>query len=93
MGKITSIYLTDEEAAQLKEFCEDNKCTQYSALKSALKELLSKPAKENQQEIFPQESLQPNQLSETKKLTATSGKGKRNRVREELLKYLKKTHI
>jgi len=46
MGKITSIYLTDEEVAELKKFCNENECTQYSALKTALRELLSKPVKE-----------------------------------------------
>jgi hypothetical protein len=48
MGKITSIYLTDEEAAELKKFCEENQCTQYSALKAVLRELLSKPMKEEE---------------------------------------------
>ena len=43
MGKITSIYLTDGEAKQLEKFCEENQCTQYSALKAALRELLIKP--------------------------------------------------
>ena len=46
MGKITSIYLTDEEATELKKFCDENQCTKYSALKTALRELLSKPIKE-----------------------------------------------
>ena len=40
MGKITSIYLTDEEASELKKFCEANQCSQYSALKLALRDLL-----------------------------------------------------
>jgi len=48
MGKITSIYLTDGEAKKLEKFCEENQCTQYSALKTALKELLLKPAEENE---------------------------------------------
>ena len=46
MGKLTSIYLTDKEVAELKKFCNENQCTQYSALKTALRELLSKPVKE-----------------------------------------------
>jgi len=48
MGKITSIYLTDGEAKKLEKFCEENQCTQYSALKTALRELLLKPAEENE---------------------------------------------
>lgn len=56
MGKITSIYLTDEEAAELKKFCEENQCTQYSALKAVLRELLSKPMKEKEESTtIPQE--------------------------------------
>ena len=43
MGKITSIYLTDEESKELQKFCEENQCTQYNALKTALRELLFKP--------------------------------------------------
>ncbi|MDH5732187.1 MAG: hypothetical protein OEY88_00190 [Candidatus Bathyarchaeota archaeon] len=39
MGRLTSIYLTDEEAEKLKKFCDDNQCTQYSALKTAISEL------------------------------------------------------
>jgi len=50
MGKITSIYLTDEEAIQLKKFCDENQCTKYSALKIAVKELLSKPIEETEEE-------------------------------------------
>jgi Holliday junction resolvase len=45
MGKVTSIYLTDEEIAELKKFCNENQCTQYLALKTAISELLSKPVK------------------------------------------------
>ena len=41
MGKVTSIYLTDEEAAMLKEFCSANGCTQYTAIKTALRDMLA----------------------------------------------------
>jgi Holliday junction resolvase len=43
MAKIVTIYLSNEEAKELQEFCNENQCTQYSALKTAVKELLSKP--------------------------------------------------
>ncbi len=46
MGKIVTVYLSDEEAKDLKTFCDDNRCTQYSALKTAVKELISKPIEE-----------------------------------------------
>ena len=45
MGRIFTVYLSDEESLQLKSFCDENQCTQYSALKTAVKELLSKPIK------------------------------------------------
>jgi len=45
MGKLTSIYLTDDEAAKLKKFCDENQCTQYSALKTAIRELMSRRAR------------------------------------------------
>ena len=54
MGKITSIYLTDKEVVELKKFCEENQCTQYSAMKTALRELTSKPVKEKSPTITPQ---------------------------------------
>jgi hypothetical protein len=38
-GKFTSIYLTDEEASELKRYC--HQCSQYSVLKTALREFLS----------------------------------------------------
>ena len=43
MGKITTIYLTNEEAEELAKFCNENGCSQYSAMKTALKQLLSRP--------------------------------------------------
>jgi Holliday junction resolvase len=43
MGKIVTIYLSDQEVHDLKEFCEENRCTQYSALKTAVKQLLFEP--------------------------------------------------
>jgi len=49
MGKIVTVYLTDEEAKELKQFCEENQCTQYSAMKTALKEILFKPMKETEE--------------------------------------------
>lgn len=43
MGKIVTIYLSDSESVELKGFCDENQCTQYSALKTAVRELLSRP--------------------------------------------------
>ena len=43
MGKIVTIYLTDEETTGLRRFCEENACSQYTAIKTGLRELLSRP--------------------------------------------------
>ena len=59
MGKITSIYLTDGEAKQLEKFCEENQCTQYSALKTALRELLSTPIKEEESSTLEERETSP----------------------------------
>lgn len=71
MGKITSIYLTDEEAAELKKFCEENRCTQYSAFKAALRELISKPFNETEESSStiegvetPQRGLEEDEVTE-----------------------------
>jgi hypothetical protein len=42
MGKIVTIYLSDRESSELKAFCDENQCTQYSALKTAVRVLLSR---------------------------------------------------
>jgi len=68
MGKITSIYLTEDEAKQLEKFCEENECTQYSALKTALRELLLKPVKENKAPaVDEKEEIAEDSAEETKK--------------------------
>ena len=51
MGKILTLYLSDEEAHQLKAFCDENQCTQYSALKIALKELLFNQVAKNEKPL------------------------------------------
>ena len=43
MGKIVTVYLTDEETKSLTRFCEENGCSQYTAIKTGLRELLSRP--------------------------------------------------
>jgi Holliday junction resolvase len=43
LGKIVTIYLSDDEARDLKEFCDESRCTQYSALKTAVRQLLYRP--------------------------------------------------
>jgi len=55
MGKIVTIYLTDEETIGLRKFCEENACSQYTAIKTGLRELLhqskaQKPTIEHEQE-------------------------------------------
>jgi len=85
MGKIVTVYLTDEEASELKQFCEENQCSQYSVMKTALKEILFKPTKETiegpsqtEEEIPELEALEDeilekdsedNEISEAEKFT------------------------
>ena len=52
MGKIVTIYLSDAEARDLENFCDENRCSQYSALKIAVKELLSKPIVKMEEETL-----------------------------------------
>ena len=91
MGKIVTVYLSDEEAKDLKTFCDDNRCTQYSALKTAVKELLSKPVKqvkdkqlirivESSSEKDPIKEKSPDEKKETNEAEADS--------LDELLKQL-----
>jgi len=42
MGKIVTVYLTDDETKNLTRFCEENACSQYTAIKTGL-ELLNRP--------------------------------------------------
>lgn len=58
MGKIVTIYLSDEEVRDLRDFCDENQCTQYSALKTAVKQLLSKPIQWEEEEDTPEESIE-----------------------------------
>ena len=91
MGKITSIYLTDGEAKKLEKFCEENQCTQYSVLKTAVRELLSKPIGEPEeespitQEIIPQD-YEDDEATEEDKQTEKRILGLR-----QLLRALQKT--
>ena len=51
MGKVVTLYLSDDAARDLKEFCDENQCTQYSALKTAVRQILSKPMQEGEVDI------------------------------------------
>jgi hypothetical protein len=50
VGKVVTIYLSDEETQDLKDFCDENQCTQYSALKTAVKQLLYRPVESDYDE-------------------------------------------
>ena len=43
LGKMVSLYLSDREARDLRAFCDENQCTQYNALKTAVNNLLYQP--------------------------------------------------
>jgi len=49
MAKVVTIYLSDEEEATLKRFCEDNQMSMYQATKLALRETLCKALKQPEQ--------------------------------------------
>jgi hypothetical protein len=72
MGKITSIYLTDEEASELESYCEEHQCSQYSVLKNALRDFLSNSKHESIEEnVIPQESEGEEQQQESKEDVST----------------------
>ena len=56
MGRVVTIYLSDDEVKELKDFCDENQCTQYSALKTAVKQLLSGSVQTDKQ--VPQEIVE-----------------------------------
>jgi Holliday junction resolvase len=70
LGKIVTIYLSDDEARDLKEFCDESRCTQYSVLKTAVRQLLYRPVQveeEGPQEIVeePEETLEDTEEEST----------------------------
>ena len=81
MGKMVSIYLTDEEQNALKRFCEENHCTQYSALKTALKELVSRPPHDKEEETRSSPENKP-----VKADPANTGKTEKYSILQRLLK-------
>lgn len=60
MGKLATIYLSDEEARTLTRFCEENRCTQYSAIKIAIRELTAERAKSNTEKTTKTEQTDEN---------------------------------
>ena len=84
MGKITSIYLTENEVKQLEKFCEENECTQYSALKTALRELLHKPTEENEAPTVEEEEIAEDSAEAEKSEKAE----KERRILKRLLKAM-----
>lgn len=60
MGKLATIYLSDEEARTLTRFCEENRCTQYSAIKIAIRELVAEKARSEAEETGKAEQIQGN---------------------------------
>jgi hypothetical protein len=49
MAKVMTVYLSNEELRDLERFCTQNNCSQYGALKMALKELLHQSVKEEKE--------------------------------------------
>ena len=94
MGKITSIYLTDEEAKRLEKFCDENQCTQYSALKIALQELISKPLKESKkEETSSKDRESPQQISESERQTENTNQIDESKYKHSTLKRLLRKYM
>jgi len=93
MGKLATIYLSDEEARTLARFCEENRCTQYSAIKIAIKELTSERARskaiETRRAEQTQEKPQAQQQTEEHAQTASTQKPGENKT--NLLRLLLKS--
>jgi len=90
LGKMVSVYLTDGEADDLRRFCESHGCTQYSALKTALHELLSKPIEVKEKEddkdqLEIDEQAKNVEKDETEELSTEKGQ-----ALSKLWKYLSK---
>lgn len=64
--QMVTLNLTGEEASELKEYCLENQCTQHTAVQTALKELLSRPAKPSEKQTQNEiQEEQENQRKET----------------------------
>jgi len=64
MGKVVTLYLSDEETRHLKDFCDENQCTQYSALKTAVRQLIYRPLEsyeENESQSNPENTVEETQ--------------------------------
>jgi DNA-binding MurR/RpiR family transcriptional regulator len=82
--------LTDNEAGDLKRFCENHGCTQYSVLKTALHELLSKPLEikekeDDKDQLEINEQAKKIEKDETEELLT-----EKDQTLHELWKYLSK---
>jgi hypothetical protein len=63
LGKIVTIYLSDDEARDLREFCDESRCTQYSVLKTAVRQLLYRPV-QTEEEMPIEIDEEPEELQE-----------------------------
>ena len=92
MGKMVSIYLTDREADGLRRFCEDHSCTQYFALKTALRELLLQPLGRKEEKVNDDQSKTTEQANTNKTGETETKSVSKKSTRELLNAYLNKPH-
>jgi hypothetical protein len=89
MGKLTSIYLTDEEFAELKKFCEENQCSQYSAIKTAVRELVSKHSLKKGEKAINLEGNAASQNFEDDESSAEKRQNEESNIVERLARCLR----
>ena len=89
---MVSVYLTDKETEGLNRFCESNGCTQYSALKTALHELLSKPIEVKEKEDDKNQLGIDEQAKNIEKDKTKEHSPEKDQTLSELWKYLSKSN-
>ena len=93
MGKVVTIYLSDDEARSLKGFCDENRCTQYSALKTAVKQLLYRPVESVYGETLERDTSEDGAQEEDTKLVEDNDEieiVEENKIDEPVLSLVEK---
>ena len=90
MGKINTIYLSNEEVEKLEKFCEENRCTQYSAMKMAIRELFTKRLNLTLESSKTINEKQDSKQNEEKKVVEKKQKDQNRSMKELLLKLISK---
>ncbi len=79
IGKLTSVYLTPEEDAALRAYCNKHGCTPHSVIKAGLHWML--------EEINKQDTIEPSRKAQDEKPT----EARKKQGLAEILKALRET--